>query len=1179
MITEEEISTEFSPQDNNNNITINNNNDEKDQRRLSLLNDANYGIILCFLEKFRTILDLPNYSFQRLEDHLINYQERIPPRLIDFHFILLKRLSLAKNTQRDKFDSIITRFASRFDLNDADHLTTTGYLQAEINVKIRILKNLLESHFDLNQTFTKTLADKSAREIKSIALGRDRFGVSYWLFVDTNCFVRLFREDIDIDRTWSNVAKDRDELENFIKLLITDSVVRKKFSDWAIDYEPFSSLLPTNDFEERYLPLVVDTKHEENDIESTPTENESVKKRRGRPKSSIKLMNNEKNHIEMEIKQEEDEEEEDTEPNSNDNEKSTESLKKKRGRPRGSIASSKKIDVKVKQEEEEEDTNPISNDDESMKKKRGRPKTSIKSLAKEQIQMNTAIKKEKQEVELTSGQNEISNGLTKKRPGRPPRSSIKQIDMKIKEEKVEPISTEDTKSEISTKKRRGRPRSLTKPIEMKEEEIEHTSNEDEELDISTKKRRGRPRSSTKSLTKETKQSDVYQKEEVITPARRGRKRKIITEDIHNDDDDDNDDSKMEENDKQQDDSSVSHTDQSIRRSARPRKSTTMELTPKAQSQISHAKKKRSMNGKTKTSNNSLNPTKSSRSRRRRKTTSRRNIDDDLCLSSSSSDEHIDYLSDYDSDDYLPNLTELEHDENFFLLDEDNNPTGEELRTAKTAQASTIITACNVCSKSDRPEVLLLCDDCDDAYHLECLRPILLSVPDGDWFCPLCEHRKLSNYLIEKLKDLLINFNLIETKRLERDSKKSLQRKLKIKEYTSDESITASESEHENLENTLHGDESMLSISQTNENSNISSSYFDDSNKNISQRGRRRRTRFDMNKMLNDEDDEDNDKDDDHDHHNDNESDKSHSDTDEDDEYIENTTHTTNFDLQLPKKMTRLLNNRYRPIARNDQRFRPKPIAPRLCHTSVDLNEKLGSPIIYVNGDGNSHQIKSVITNSNQTLKIVRRWNDVQRRNRLRTNNLKLLNETTSDCADENSVFCPDDSSPPRSNDSNSNHDIKEEEEEDSTIIRSKITLAQPANLLPIYKSSTKNIVRKNEVTFDRLTRDIQYAVSEANTLSTTPKTIDQQNMKRTQKTNFSPYLTKIALRPLPVLLPKPAGVGYKIFKSKDPPISTSMTTTTTTTTSSDLSNIILTPSSSSSLLDGNDEQSTAPMNT
>jgi hypothetical protein len=75
---------------------------------------------------------------------------------------------------------------------------------------------------------------------------------------------------------------------------------------------------------------------------------------------------------------------------------------------------------------------------------------------------------------------------------------------------------------------------------------------------------------------------------------------------------------------------------------------------------------------------------------------------------------------------------------------------------------------------------------------------------------------------------------------------------------------------------------------------------------------------------------------------------------------------------------------------------------------------------------------------------------------------------------------------------------------------------------------------------------------------------DQQQIKRIQKTNFSPYLTKVALRPLPVLLPKPVGVGYKIFKSKDPPNSTS----------TDLSNIILTPSSSSSLLDATDEQST-----
>lgn len=47
---------------------------EKDRRRLELLNDPNYGIILSFLDKFRSVLDLPNYPLQLFEDHLLNYQ-------------------------------------------------------------------------------------------------------------------------------------------------------------------------------------------------------------------------------------------------------------------------------------------------------------------------------------------------------------------------------------------------------------------------------------------------------------------------------------------------------------------------------------------------------------------------------------------------------------------------------------------------------------------------------------------------------------------------------------------------------------------------------------------------------------------------------------------------------------------------------------------------------------------------------------------------------------------------------------------------------------------------------------------------------------------------------------------------------------------------------------------------
>jgi hypothetical protein len=585
--------------------------------------------------------------------------------------------------------------------------------------------------------------------------------------------------------------------------------------DWIIDYEPFSSLTPSNEFEECYLPPLMDVKEEEEEEHVEP-----IKKKRGRPKVSI---NNE-----VEIKREE--ENIDQILTDNDDEKIDIPIKRKRGRP--SLKKEvKQIDIEIKQEEEE--IEPISNDDETMKKKRGRPRSSIKSLTKEKTPVEIEIKEEKQEVEITS---EVSP----KKKVRRPRSSIKQMNMEIKLEE-----------EISTKKR--------------------------------------GRNSGKSFTKTSKQI-----EEEITPNRRGRKRKILVEENTSD-----------ENDKQ-------HEESSVRRSSRPRKAPSLDPTF-----VAPSKKKRSISGKTKLSNDlSITTHKSSRSRRQRKGTSRRNLDNELCLSSSSSDEHIDYLSEdeYDSDDYLPNPTEIERDENFFEFDEDNNTNGEELRTAKTAQASTIITACRVCSKSDRPDVLLLCDDCDDAYHLECLRPQLLSVPDGDWYCPLCEHKKLSNNLIEKLKELLINFNLIETKRLEHESKKTIERKIKIKYYTSDESITASESEDENLENNLHGEESMLSISQTNENSNISSSYIDDSTKNISQRGRHRRTRFDMNKMLNDEDESD---------------EHSNTDHDDDDEYIENPTQITNFDLQIPKKMTRLFNQCYRPIIRNDQRLKPKPIVPRV----------------------------------------------------------------------------------------------------------------------------------------------------------------------------------------------------------------------------------------------------------
>ena len=46
--------------------------------------------------------------------------------------------------------------------------------------------------------------------------------------------------------------------------------------------------------------------------------------------------------------------------------------------------------------------------------------------------------------------------------------------------------------------------------------------------------------------------------------------------------------------------------------------------------------------------------------------------------------------------------------------------------------------CRVCRRKGGDESMLLCDACDNGYHMYCLRPPLKRVPAGDWFCNDCK---------------------------------------------------------------------------------------------------------------------------------------------------------------------------------------------------------------------------------------------------------------------------------------------------------------------------------------------------------------------------------------------------------------------------------------------------------
>ncbi|XP_046908082.1 remodeling and spacing factor 1 isoform X2 [Hypomesus transpacificus] len=61
--------------------------------------------------------------------------------------------------------------------------------------------------------------------------------------------------------------------------------------------------------------------------------------------------------------------------------------------------------------------------------------------------------------------------------------------------------------------------------------------------------------------------------------------------------------------------------------------------------------------------------------------------------------------------------------------------------------------CKHCGLPNQPELILLCDSCDNGYHTACLRPPLMIIPDGEWFCPPCQHKQLCDRLEEQLLNL------------------------------------------------------------------------------------------------------------------------------------------------------------------------------------------------------------------------------------------------------------------------------------------------------------------------------------------------------------------------------------------------------------------------------------------
>ncbi|CAH1244877.1 RSF1 [Branchiostoma lanceolatum] len=458
-------------------------------------------------------------------------------------------------------------------------------------------------------------------------------------------------------------------------------------------------------------------------------------------------------------------------------------------------------EMKTTSEREQASTNPVSDDtqDRSERKKTEESRSTIqpeesevkekeKEKGEEKAEGSGEVKttsesensgKESKETEKET--EAVEEDVTKygKRSPQPGKDSEKPDDKEVedpgnktvdsctskdntgKESKEPDKSTENTgkeskepeKSTENTGKESKKPEKSTENTgkESKEPDIttENTEKESKESDTKTEdagKKGDHPEKETEDDQKEeTTEKDNLETPEETTKPQRGRKRgrrgrksfkeapkkpvKERDEDL---------DAKEEEGEDLDDSRSVSKDSESskdavnapIRRSTRARKAVTQVYTPEV--------KKKPVAYPKEPSEPSLppspKPVKKAREKRGGGKRRGRRRKDSLSEEESSAEEEEEESS------------EEEEEEDSEYPTEDDSP-------------------CSKCGMYNHPEWILLCDKCDSGYHTACLRPPLMMIPDGDWFCPSCEHVQLVSKLREALAE--VDQELKKKKRAER----------------------------------------------------------------------------------------------------------------------------------------------------------------------------------------------------------------------------------------------------------------------------------------------------------------------------------------------------------------------------------------------------------------------------
>ena len=128
----------------------------------------------------------------------------VKEELIMFHVRLLRKMK--KSVDIPKWERAILKFANTYSFADGWEIERFGYKNCKLNLKLRLLKNLLEAQFDGNIKFKTEVNTKPADELRSEPLGRDKLGNLYWYQVDNEATMRIYKVSYFIRQLFSCIS-------------------------------------------------------------------------------------------------------------------------------------------------------------------------------------------------------------------------------------------------------------------------------------------------------------------------------------------------------------------------------------------------------------------------------------------------------------------------------------------------------------------------------------------------------------------------------------------------------------------------------------------------------------------------------------------------------------------------------------------------------------------------------------------------------------------------------------------------------------------------------------------------------------------------------------------------------------------------------------------------------------